>query len=91
MPTASQYARYREDRTTIWVSKAAAAFLARERQNPRESSGAVLDRLLTELRRARRRQPAGGGTGKTAANASTAAARGGSAGAATKKRSRRSA
>ena len=54
MPTASQYARYRADRTTIWVSKAAAAFLSRERETPRESAGAVLDRLLRELRRTRR-------------------------------------
>ena len=54
MPTASQYARYRADRTTIWVSKAAAAFLSRERETPRESAGSVLDRLLRELRRNRR-------------------------------------
>jgi hypothetical protein len=54
MPTAAQYARYRADRTTIWVSKPAAAFLARERIGAQESVGAVLDRLLTELRRHRR-------------------------------------
>jgi hypothetical protein len=54
MPTSAQYARYRADRTTIWVSKAAAAFLARERVGAQESVGAVLERLLTEVRRARR-------------------------------------
>ena len=55
MPTAAQYARYRADRTTIWVSKAAAAFLARERESAQESVGVVLDRLLTEVRRHRKR------------------------------------
>src|SRR4051812_24787491 len=54
MPTAAQYARYRQDRTTIWVSKTAAAFLAREREHVPESVGTVLARLITELRRARR-------------------------------------
>ena len=52
MTTAQQYARYRQDRTTIWVSKNAAAFLARERATV--SVGTVLDRHLPELRRARR-------------------------------------
>jgi hypothetical protein len=65
MPTAQQYARYRQDRTTIWVSKSAAAFLAREREHATESVGTVLDRLLTELRRARR--GAGGGSSSGAA------------------------
>ena len=31
MPSADRYARYRADQTTIWVSKGAAEFLARER------------------------------------------------------------
>jgi hypothetical protein len=58
MPSADRYARYRADQTTIWVSKTAAAALARERVTPSESAGAVLDRLLTELRRLRRAQGA---------------------------------
>ena len=66
MPTAQQYARYRQDRTTIWVSKTAAAFLAREREHATESVGTVLDRLLTELRRARRGS-AGAGAKKAGA------------------------
>ena len=87
MPTADQYARYRQDRTTIWVSKAAAAFLAREREHATESVGTVLDRLLTELRRARRD---GGATGAGAARKGAGAKKSGvkQAGA---KRARRSA
>jgi hypothetical protein len=54
MPTADRYARYREDQTTIWVSKTAAAFLTRERTAPSEGVAAVLDRLLGELRKLRR-------------------------------------
>ena len=54
MPTADRYARYREDQTTIWVSKTAAAFLTRERSAPSEGVAAVLDRLLSELRKLRR-------------------------------------
>ena len=54
MPTADRYARYRADQTTIWVSKTAAAFLARERTGPTDGAAAVLDRLLAELRRLRR-------------------------------------
>lgn len=54
MPNADRYAKYREDQTTIWVSKAAAAFLTRERQDG-ESTAAVVDRLLRELRAQRRR------------------------------------
>jgi hypothetical protein len=57
MPTAERYARYREAQTTIWVSKTASAFLARERTEAREGTAAVLDRLLTELRRLRRSAP----------------------------------
>lgn len=53
MPTSAQYARYRADRTTIWVSKTAAALLARERTHVQESVGVVLDRLLKELKRFR--------------------------------------
>lgn len=63
MPTADQYDRYRKDKTTIWVSKTAAAFLRRERQVPTEGSALVVDRLLAELRRARR---ASVGTSKSA-------------------------
>lgn len=53
MPTSERYARYRQDRTTIWASKRAAAFLARE-HGPGESVTATVDRLLGELRRRRR-------------------------------------
>ena len=45
MPTAERYARYREAQTTIWVSKTAAAFLARERTEAREGTAAVLEFL----------------------------------------------
>jgi len=54
MPTADRYARYRADQTTIWVSKNAATFLARERTAPSEGVAAVLDRLLNELKKLRR-------------------------------------
>jgi hypothetical protein len=57
MPTAERYARYREAQTTIWVSKTASAFLSRERTEAREGTAAVLDRLITELRRLRRSAP----------------------------------
>jgi hypothetical protein len=56
MPNAEKYARYRADQTTIWVSKTAAGFLSREKERPGEGAGAVLDRLLGELRRLRRAQ-----------------------------------
>ena len=93
MPTAAQYARYRQDRTTIWVSKSAFAFLSREREHPTESVGTVLDRLLTELRRTRR---GSGGAGAGAVGAKKAAAkrgasRSGGTRPGTAKRSRRSA
>ena len=41
MPTAERYSRYREDQTTIWVSKTAADTLSRERNSP----GALRSRL----------------------------------------------
>ena len=52
MPSAERYARYREDQTTVWISKRAATFLARESDG--EGTAAVLDRLLTELRSLRK-------------------------------------
>jgi hypothetical protein len=58
MPTRERYARYRADQTTIWVTKRAQAFLARERRSPSEGTAAVLDRLLRELRACRRARPA---------------------------------
>jgi hypothetical protein len=58
MPNRARYARYREDQTTIWVSKRAQAFLTRERLTPRESSASVVDRLLRELRSYRRARAA---------------------------------
>lgn len=88
MPTAQQYARYRQDRTTIWVSKTAAAFLAREREHPTESVGTVLDRLITELRRARRGAGTTGGAASGGA-AKKAGARAGSRAGARKAGSRR--
>lgn len=54
MPTADRYARYRADQTTIWVSKTAAAFLAKERERTGEGTAAALDRLLGELRKIRK-------------------------------------
>jgi hypothetical protein len=56
MPNRERYARYREDQTTIWVSKAARAFLTREKVAANESSASVFDRLLRELRQCRRAQ-----------------------------------
>jgi hypothetical protein len=68
MPTAERYSRYREDQTTIWVSKTAADTLSRERQSPGEGASAVLDRLLGELKKLRR------GSGGAAAPAKAAKA-----------------
>jgi len=59
MPTAERYSRYREDQTTIWVSKTAAEFLSRERSSPGEGAAAVLDRVINEYRKMRR--ASGGG------------------------------
>ncbi|HEY7877848.1 MAG TPA: hypothetical protein VIC55_06470 [Gemmatimonadaceae bacterium] len=56
MPTRDRYREYREDQTTIWVSKASRAFLDREKKHPRESTTIVVDRLLRELRSLRRRE-----------------------------------
>ena len=88
MPTADRYARYREDQTTIWVSKNAAAFLTRERGAPSEGVAAVLDRLLNELKKLRRGSGAAGatGAGATKRGASTR-----SAGAAKSTRARKTA
>ena len=69
MPTAERYARYREAQTTIWVSKTASAFLARERTEAREGTAAVLDRLITELRRLRRGEPGADSARETPARA----------------------
>lgn len=78
MPTAERYSRYREDQTTIWVSKAASDTLSRERNSPGEGAAAVLDRLLNELRKLRRGggASAGGATKAPAKAASKAPARG---------------
>jgi hypothetical protein len=56
MPSAERYARYREDQTTVWISKRAATFLARESDG--EGTAAVLDRLLAELKTLRKSSPA---------------------------------
>lgn len=53
MPNAERYAQYRAEQTTIWVGKSAFASLVRERQDG-ESTAAVVDRLLRELRALRR-------------------------------------
>lgn len=74
MPSAERYARYREDQTTIWVSKTAAAFLAREREGASEGTAAVLDRLLTELRRLRRGAPASAPAASTGPRSTTRSA-----------------
>lgn len=74
MPTADRYARYRADQTTIWVSKNAAAFLARERTAPSEGVAAVLDRLLNELKKLRRGGSAAGGATKRGTPARAASA-----------------
>ena len=71
MPTAERYSRYREDQTTIWVSKTAADTLSRERNTPGEGAAAVLDRLLNELRKLRR----GSGGGASAGGAAKAPAK----------------
>lgn len=71
MPNAEKYARYRADQTTIWVSKTAAGFLTREKERPGEGAGAVLDRLIGELRRLRRAQ----GPGTKQAGAKSAGAK----------------
>jgi hypothetical protein len=73
MPTAERYSRYREDQTTIWVSKTAADTLSRERNAPGEGAAAVLDRLLNELRKLRR--GSGGAAGGAAGGASGGAAK----------------
>jgi len=74
MPTADRYARYRADQTTIWVSKNAATFLARERTAPSEGVAAVLDRLLNELKKLRRGGGAAAGASKRSAPARAAGA-----------------
>jgi hypothetical protein len=83
MPTAERYSRYREDQTTIWVSKTAADTLSRERNAPGEGAAAVLDRLLNELRKLRRGSggasgggAAGGASGGAAKSAGKSAAKG---------------
>ena len=73
MPTAERYSRYREDQTTIWVSKTAADTLSRERNAPGEGAAAVLDRLLNELRKLRR------GSGGAAGGGAAGGASGGGA------------
>ena len=85
MPTAERYSRYREDQTTIWVSKTAADFLSRERSSPGEGAAAVLDRVLNEYRKLRRSSgggAAGGGAG--GGGATKGAAKGASKGGASK-------
>jgi hypothetical protein len=86
MPSADRYARYRADQTTIWVSKAAAEFLARERAATGEATAAALDRLLGELRKLRRGSggggAGGGGAAKSARGGAKSASKGGARGAA---------
>ena len=80
MPTAERYSRYREDQTTIWVSKTAAEFLSRERSSPGEGAAAVLDRVLNEYRKMRRSSGGGGaagGAGATKGASKSGASKGG--------------
>jgi hypothetical protein len=87
MPTAERYSRYREDQTTIWVSKTAADFLSRERSSPGEGAAAVLDRVLNEYKKMRRGSgggAAGGATKAAAKPASKGAAKGAAKGAGTR-------
>jgi hypothetical protein len=86
MPSADRYARYRADQTTIWVSKRAAEYLARERAATGEATAAALDRLLGELRSLRKGSGGGaGGAAKSARggakSASKAASKSGASGA----------
>ena len=81
MPTADRYARYREDQTTVWISKSAADFLSRERSSPGEGAAAVLDRVLNEYRKMRR---SSGGGAAGGAGATKSAAKGAAKGGATK-------
>jgi len=82
MPTAERYSRYREDQTTIWVSKSAADFLSRERSSPGEGAAAVLDRVINEYRKMRR--TSGGGAPTGGAGAAKSATKGAAKGGATK-------
>ena len=78
MPSADRYARYRADQTTIWVSKRAAEFLARERAGSGEATAAALDRLLGELRSLRKGSGGGaGGAAKAARGGAKSAAKSG--------------
>ena len=77
MPTAERYSRYREDQTTIWVSKTAADFLSRERNSPGEGAAAVLDRVLNEYRKLRRAGGGGATGGGAGGGATKAASKGG--------------
>jgi hypothetical protein len=84
MPTAERYSRYREDQTTIWVSKTAADFLSRERGSPGEGAAAVLDRVLNEYRKLRRSSGGGAAGGGAGGGAAKSAAKGASKAGATK-------
>ncbi|HEY0780333.1 MAG TPA: hypothetical protein VGD56_20420 [Gemmatirosa sp.] len=56
VPSADRYSKYRADQTTVWISKTAAEFMARERAGG-EGTAAVLDRIIGELRKHRRANP----------------------------------
>ena len=85
MPTSERYSRYREDQTTIWVSKTAADFLAREKGAPGEGAAAVLDRVLNEYKKMRR--SSGGGAAAPAAKSASKSASKGASKTATRARS----
>ena len=99
MPTSERYSRYREDQTTIWVSKSAADFLAREKGAPGEGAAAVLDRVLNEYKKMRRSSGGGAaapaaksaskGAAKTASKAGTRGTRSAAKGAKTAKKAGR--
>lgn len=78
MPTADRYSRYRADQTTVWISKAAADLLARERLSPGEGVAAVLDRVLNDYRKLRRASGGSAPAKSAAKGASKSAAKGAS-------------
>src|SRR4051794_35898881 len=77
MPTADRYARYREDQTTVWISKSAADFLSRERTSPGEGAAGVLDRVLNEYKKLRRAGGGASGGGGGGGSSTKSASKGG--------------
>lgn len=78
MPSADRYTKYRADQTTVWISKAARDFLARERSGGEGTSG-VLDRVINELKKHRKANPSLAAEGRPAAKTASKAASKGAA------------